>query len=180
VARNAAKDEQVRQHVDDVVSLQSSVDPDRDAFARELVDDVQHPIFPAIMGAILDEVVGPDMVGMLRPQPHARAVVQPEPPPFGLFGRDLQPLASPDPRHPFGVHPPAPVPQHRRDPTIAVTAVLDGERRDVGRQGRLIIGPAGFLALRGTVLAQNPASEPLGDAMFGDHMLHAGAATRGA
>jgi hypothetical protein len=30
------------------------------------------------------------------------------------------------------------------------------------------------------VLAQNPASEPLGDAMFGDHMLHAGAATRGA
>ena len=120
------------------------------------------------------------MVGMLRPQPHARAVVQPEPPPFGLFGRDLQPLASPDPRNPFGVYPPASVPQHRRDPTIAIAAVLDGERRDVGRQGSLIVGPTGLLALRGTMLPQNPASEPLGDAMFGDHMLHAGAATRGA
>jgi hypothetical protein len=30
------------------------------------------------------------------------------------------------------------------------------------------------------VLAENPASEPLGDAKFGDSMLHAGAATRGA
>jgi len=120
------------------------------------------------------------MVGMLRPQPHARTVVQPEPPPFGLFGRDLQPLASPVPRHPFGVHPPAPVPQYRRDPTIAVTAVLDGERRDVGRQGRLITGPAGLLALRGSVLVKNLAGKPLGDAVFGGHMLYADAPTRGA
>jgi hypothetical protein len=34
--------------------------------------------------------------------------------------------------------------------------------------------------LRGAVLAENSASEPLGDAMFGDNMLHADAATRGA
>lgn len=102
------------------------------------------------------------MVGMLQPQPHARAVVQP------------------DPRHPFRVHPPASAPQHRRDPAIAIATVLYGERRDVGRQGSLVIGPTWLLALRRTVPAQNPASEPLGDAMFGDHMLHAGAATRGA
>jgi hypothetical protein len=88
--------------------------------------------------------------------------------------------ASPDPSYPFGVYPPASVPQHRRDPTIAIAAELNGERRDVGRQGSLIIGPAGLLALRGTMLAQNPASEPFGDAILGDHMLHTGAATRGA
>jgi hypothetical protein len=63
---------------------------------------------------------------------------------------------------------------------MRIAAVLDGERCDVCRQGSLIIGPAWFLALRRTVLAQNPASEPLGDAMFGDHMLHAFAVTRGA
>ena len=120
------------------------------------------------------------MVGMLRPQQHARAVVQPEPSALGLFGRDLQPLASPDPRDPFGVYPPTSVRQHRREPTIAIAAVLDGERRDVGRQGSLIIGPVGLLALRGSVLPQNPASEPLGNAILGDHMLHAGAPTRGA
>ena len=56
----------------------------------------------------------------------------------------------------------------------------DGKRRDVGGQGRLVIGFPRDLALRGAVLAENPAGEPFGDAMFGDHMLHAGAATRGA
>jgi hypothetical protein len=37
------------------------------------------------MGSIFNEVVGPDMVGMFRPQPNARAVIQPKPPAFGLF-----------------------------------------------------------------------------------------------
>ena len=120
------------------------------------------------------------MVGMLRTQPHARTVVQPEAAPFGLLLRNLQPLASPDPRHPFGVHPPASFPQHRRDAAIPIAAVLDGERRDVGGQCRLVIGLGRLLALPGAVLAQNPAGEPLGDAVFGDNMLHAGAATRGA
>ena len=55
VTRYAAKDEQIRRHVDDVCRLQSSVDPECDSFARELVDNVQHSIFPAVMGAILDE-----------------------------------------------------------------------------------------------------------------------------
>ncbi len=73
--RDAAQDEQVAEHIDDVSSLHSSVDPDCDAFARELVDNVQHSMFSAVMGAILDEALGPDMVRMLRPQPHARAVV---------------------------------------------------------------------------------------------------------
>ncbi len=80
----------------------------------------------------------------------------------------------------LGVHSPASVPQYGRDPAIAIAAVLEGERRDVGRQGSLIIGPTGLLALRGTMLTQNPAGEPFGNALLGDHMLHAGAATRGA
>jgi hypothetical protein len=44
----------------------------------ELVDDVEHAVFPAIMGAVLDEVVGPDVVGMLRPQTNAGAICEPE------------------------------------------------------------------------------------------------------
>jgi hypothetical protein len=63
VVGNAAKDEQVRQHVDDVSSLQSSVDSDCDAFARELVDNVQHPVFPALVPAVFDKVIGPDIFG---------------------------------------------------------------------------------------------------------------------
>ena len=43
-------------------------------------------------GAILNEVVGPHVIGPLRPQPDARAVVEPETPTFGLLVRDLQPF----------------------------------------------------------------------------------------
>ena len=80
MARNAAQDEEVRQDVDDVGRLQLPVDPDRQALAGELVDDVEHAELPAVVGAVLDEVVGPDMVGALGPKPHAGAVIQPEPP----------------------------------------------------------------------------------------------------
>ena len=42
----------------------------------ELVEHVEHPIFASVMGAVLDEVVGPDMIVLLRPQPDARSVGQ--------------------------------------------------------------------------------------------------------
>jgi len=37
----------------------------------ELIDDVEHSIFPAIVGAVLDKVVGPDVIAVLGPQPDA-------------------------------------------------------------------------------------------------------------
>src|SRR3712207_8004152 len=48
--------------------------PDRQALAGELVHHHQHPQHLAVARAILDEVVGPDLVRALRAQPHARAV----------------------------------------------------------------------------------------------------------
>src|SRR4051812_33130581 len=57
--------------------------------ATEPVDDVEHAVLPSVVGAVLDEVVGPDMVRVLRPQPQARAVAQPEPALLGLLPRDL-------------------------------------------------------------------------------------------
>jgi len=38
---------------------------------RELIDDVQHSVFPSVMRAVLDEVVGPDMIATLRAQANA-------------------------------------------------------------------------------------------------------------
>ena len=43
--RHTAQDKQVREHVDDVDRLQPSIDADRQAFMRELVDDVEHAVF---------------------------------------------------------------------------------------------------------------------------------------
>ena len=161
---HAAQDEQVRQDVDDVGRVQLAVDPDRQALAGELVDDVEHAELPPVVGPVLDEVVGPDVVRVLRPQTDARSVVQPEPALLRLPGRHLQPLPPPDPLDPLDVHRPAGLPQHRRDPPVAVAAVLGGERDDVGGQRRLVVAPARRLALRRAMLPEHPARQPLGHA----------------
>src|SRR5579875_3492560 len=49
---------------------------DRQALPRVLVDQVQESNRPSIMGVCTHEVIGPDVIAMLRPQPHAGAVVR--------------------------------------------------------------------------------------------------------
>ena len=49
----------------------------REAFTAGLVDDCQDAELTAIMSATLDKVVGPDVSGILRPQPDSRAIVEP-------------------------------------------------------------------------------------------------------
>jgi hypothetical protein len=41
---------------------------------RELIGNVEHAELEAIMGAIFDEVIGPDVIGGLQPQTDARSV----------------------------------------------------------------------------------------------------------
>ena len=98
------------------------------------------------------------MVGTLRAQTDARPVVEPEPPAFGLFGRDFQPLTSPDPLNTLLVHRPAGATQQRRDPAIPVAAVLAGKFDDVGSQCCLVIGRRRNLALRRSMLTQVPGT----------------------
>ena len=104
---NAAQDEQVRKHVDDVSRLEPAGDPDGQALVGELVDDVEHAEFAAVMGALLDKVARPDVVWALRPQPDTRSLSGPQASALRLPGRDLQPLASPDPLDPLVVDQPA-------------------------------------------------------------------------
>lgn len=51
---DAAQNKEVGKHVDDIDGLQLPLDPDGDAFPRELVDHVEHADFPAIVRPILD------------------------------------------------------------------------------------------------------------------------------
>ena len=57
---------------------------------------VEGAIGPPISSAILDEVVGPDVGGLLGTQTYARSVALPKPPSLLLLLRDLQPFTSPD------------------------------------------------------------------------------------
>ena len=180
VAGHAAQDEQVGQHVDDVDGLELASDADRQALVRELVDDVEHAELPSVMRAVLDEVVGPDVVAMLGPQPDARSVRQPEPSAFGLLPGDLQPLASPDPLDPLVVDEPACSAQQLGDLAVAVAAVLPGKLDDVGGEPLLVVSTPRDLALRRAMLAERRAGATLGYTQLPANMLDADPATRGA
>jgi hypothetical protein len=99
------------------------------------------------MGAVLDEVVGPDMARPLRPQPDAGAVRKPQTPAARLAGRNLQPLPPPDPLDLLLVHAPTGIPQQSSDPAVAIAAIALGQLDDVSGQRRLVIAGSGSLAL---------------------------------
>ena len=133
------------------------------------------------MGAILDKVVAPDVVGPLGPQPEARPVRKPQAASLGLFGGNLQPLPSPDPLDPLVVDdPPDCRAQEFCDLAVAVTTVLAGEIDDVGRQPGLIVSSLRDAPLRRAMLSEYTADPPLGQLQGGSDVRDAGAATGGA
>ena len=177
---NAPQDEEVGQNVDHIDRLKLAGDTDRQAFMGELVEHVEHPILASVMGAVLDKVVGPDMIALLRPQPNARSVGQPESAALGLLSWDLQPLASPDTLDPLVVDYPARLPQQFGDLAIAVAAVLPGKLDNIGGETLLVVTTTRDLALCRAMLPERPTGATLGDMQLRSDLLNTGAATRGA
>jgi hypothetical protein len=180
VSGNAPQDEEVGQNVDHIDRLELAGDTDRQTFVGELVEHVEHPILAPIVGAVLDEVIGPDMIALLRPQPNARSVGQPEPAALGLLMRDLQPLALPDTLDPLVVDCPARLAQQRGDLAIAIAAVVPGKLDNIGCETLLVVTAARDLALRRAMLPERRTGATLGDMQLRSDLLNAGTATRGA
>ena len=132
------------------------------------------------MSAVFDEVVGPDVIAVLGPQPDAGAVIQPQTAALGLPGGHLQPLASPDPLDPFGIDEPTGPAQQLSDLAIAIAAILPGQLDSVGCQLLFIVAALRDLALRRAMLAERRTGTTLGNGQLASNMLDAGAATRGA
>src|SRR5436190_15412371 len=88
---------------------------------------------------------------------------QPQPPALGLFGRDLQPLAPPDPLDPLIVDQPAGPAQQLGDLAIAVAAILPDQLDDVGRQPCLVVSTVRDLALRRAMLTECRAGTTPGE-----------------
>jgi hypothetical protein len=146
----------------------------------ELVEHVEHPILASIVGAILDKVVGPDMIAVLRPQPDARSVGQPEPAALGLLMGNLQPLTLPDTLDPLVVDYPARLAQQLGDLAIAIAAVLPGKLDNIGCETLLVVTTARDLALRRAMLPERRTGATLGNMQLRSDLLNAGTATRGA
>lgn len=147
---------------------------------RELINDVEHTIFPPLMRAIFDEVVGPHVIAVFCAQPNAGAIVQPQTAALRLFMRNLQPLAPPNALDPLVIDTPVrPAPQ-RGDLAIAVAPVLACEFDDVGGEPSFVLASLRRLALCRTVLVERCAGAALGDVQRVPDMVDALAAARGA
>jgi hypothetical protein len=90
------RDEEVGQTLEHVIGSEPSRNDDRQAPARKLIQHDEHAKGPTVLGAILDEVVGPDVVRPLGPETHARPVVEPETTPLRLFHWYFEPFPAPD------------------------------------------------------------------------------------
>lgn len=93
----AAKGEKVNQSVDDVSEIELAFGPDHDCLLGKLVDGVQCAEYSAVVGPVLSEIIGPDMVGMFGRQPNAGTIVQPKTALLGLLLWDSKPFPPPDP-----------------------------------------------------------------------------------
>ena len=79
------------------------------------------------------------MIALLRPQPNARSVGQPEPAALGLLMGNLQPLTLPDTLDPLVVDYPARLAQELGDLAIAIAAVLPGKLDNIGCETLLVV-----------------------------------------
>src|SRR5690606_24692962 len=134
-----------------------------DRLVRELVDDVEHAVFPSLVRAILDEVVAPYVIAIFWTKPHARPVREPKPPAFWLLMGNLEPFTPPYPFDPLVVDKPTRMTQQRGDLAIAVAPVLAREFDRIGRQPILVLAASGHFALCRTMLAEHRTSAALGD-----------------
>ena len=130
------------------------------------------------MRPVLNEVIGPDMIGILRSEPDARSVIEPETALLFLLRWDFQPFTSPDPLDPLVVYVPARVAQQTGDYPISVSPVLAGEFDNVFGQLLLVGRAAWNLALRGAMLPENAAGPALRYANGLPHLVNAPASAR--
>ena len=120
---HAAQDEQVGERIDDVDGLEPA------GYTMAKHSWVNSSMMLSMrnlrrLGAVLDEVVGPDIIALLGSEPDARPIRQPQATAFGLLPGNLQPLASPDPLDPLIVDQPAGPAQQLGNLAIAVAAIL--------------------------------------------------------
>ena len=99
-------------------------------------------------------------------------------PPFRLFLRHFQPLASPEPFHAFVMHSPPFAPQERRDTSIAIPPILRRELDQPGDQPGLIVGHAPGMPVRRPRLIQYPTGPPFRDVQVVSYMIHGLASSR--
>jgi hypothetical protein len=180
VLRDSPEQHHVRQRFDHFVPPQPSGHADRQTLPRKFIDHRQHALRSSVVRFRADKIIAPHVIRAFRPQPHARSVVQPQPPARPLFCWHFQPFLPPDALHAVLAHLPACFSQFHRDASVAVAPVFACQFDDRSRQ-RVLVGSINHLAaLRSSPLPQHPAGVALADSILLARMFHGAPASRGA
>ena len=139
VGRNTPDDEQVGQGINQIRRVKRPLHPDRQALAAEPINGVQRSVGSPIFCSVMHEVIRSDMVNIKRSETDTRSVIESEPTFPRLLDKNLQPLTTPRALASLVVQLTASLSQHRRDPSIPVTALLPGQFKHVPDQEVLVI-----------------------------------------
>ena len=120
------------------------------------------------------------MIDVLRLKTNARSVIEPEPTSHWLFHGNLEPLTKPQTFDLFVVQVPSRIYQHACDPTINVTPILTRPFDHVLNQTLLIVSGLRNIAVRRTMLLQDPAGAAFGNIEPTPHQVNTVAAPLGA
>lgn len=175
VGPNVLRDTSGKHHIghrfDDAKAVDTTSDPDCQAFTGVLIDQCHQADATAVVGLGLHEVVTPDVIAMLWPEPNARSIVEPEPASRPMFLGYFQPLTVPDPLYAITANLPAGLDQQRGDPAVAIASVLRGQSDNRSRQRIFVSSDNGRIPLRSTRLLDNPAGLPFGQTILGPNAL---------
>jgi hypothetical protein len=142
------------------VDVEPVFNQDHQRLFCKLINDIQPAKDAPVVGAILNKIIGPNVVWPLRPQAHAGPVGQPKPTLLWLFLWDLQPLPSPDSFYALMICVPSAAIQHACNHTIAVSPERFCQHDNILGQPFFIRQAMWHFALRRTMLAEcaaNPA-----------------------
>src|SRR3990170_1813358 len=166
VPGQAAHREQLHQHVDHPIRHDAAAHLQRQTLPRILVHDRQPLQRSAVMGTVMDEVPGPDVVFVLCSTPRTAIGAVAQVPLFPLFSRHFQPLGTPQPVDSLAVHSPAFLSQQRPHPPIAVPWMPSHQFQHPRHQTPPELIPPRSITLRRSWLSQGPARPTFADAQL--------------
>ena len=73
--RDAVLDEHIGQAIEYIITADVPLDQQRQAFPAVFVNQRQYLQRTPVVGAFADKVIGPHMIAVRRPQPHAGPIV---------------------------------------------------------------------------------------------------------
>lgn len=142
------QDEEIRQSIHHIDGVELPVNTDSQSLPCELINDIQRAVNTPVVGPVMDEVIGPDMIGTLWPEADAGSIIQPQPSLLWLLLRYFKPLTPPYPFNPLMIYMPTRLVQQSCHAAIAVSTIGASQLNDVCCQAGFVCWPRRTLALR--------------------------------